>query len=48
MDVAEAWARTQGYRLLTLNAFAENSLVRSFYNRLRYEEDIIKYKKRLT
>jgi len=29
---------------MTLNAFAENSLVRSFYNRLGYEEDIIKYK----
>lgn len=43
MEVAEDWARNKGYRLLTLRAIAGNTRVRSFYQRLGYEEDMVKY-----
>jgi ribosomal protein S18 acetylase RimI-like enzyme len=43
LQVAEDWARNQGYRLLSLRAIAGNTPVRSFYNRFGYEEDMVKY-----
>ncbi|MBO0721320.1 MAG: GNAT family N-acetyltransferase, partial [Blastocatellia bacterium] len=45
MEAAEEWARRQGYRLLTLNAFVENHRARKLYHKLGYEEEMIKYLK---
>ncbi|MBD3882239.1 GNAT family N-acetyltransferase [Phormidium tenue FACHB-886] len=47
MHAGEAWARQQGYRLLTLNAFPQNERARSLYRQLGFEEDLIKYIKPL-
>jgi ribosomal protein S18 acetylase RimI-like enzyme len=43
----EEWARSQGYRWLTLSVFAENLRAREVYKRLGYGEDIMKYVKEL-
>ncbi len=34
IDKGEAWARTQGYRRITLSVFAQNVRARALYNRL--------------
>ncbi len=47
MEAAEAWARTQGYRWLTLSVFAQNVRAREVYERIGYEQDIMKYVKEL-
>ncbi|HEX8161109.1 MAG TPA: N-acetyltransferase [Pyrinomonadaceae bacterium] len=47
MDACEEWARSRGYRLLTLNVFARNARARGFYRRLGYGEDMLKYVKEL-
>lgn len=47
MAAAEEWARGRGYRLLTLNAFAQNTRARRLYERLGYGEDLVKYVKEL-
>ncbi len=43
----EEWARSQGYRWLTLSVFAQNLRAREVYKRLGYGEDIMKYVKEL-
>lgn len=47
LEKAEEWARSRGYRWLTLNVFAENSRARELYKRLGYGEDIVKCVKEL-
>jgi len=48
IEAGEEWARQQGYRLLTLNAFVENHQARRLYQKLGYEEEMIKYLKIIT
>lgn len=43
MAEAELWARTKGYRFLTLNAFASNRAVRDWYEGQGYEPDMVRY-----
>ncbi len=43
----EEWARSQRYRWLTLNVFAQNLRAREIYKQHGYGEDIIKYVKEL-
>ncbi|CAN5546409.1 GNAT family N-acetyltransferase [soil metagenome] len=43
----EEWARSNGYRWLTLSVFAQNLRAREVYKRLGYGEDIMKYVKEL-
>jgi GNAT superfamily N-acetyltransferase len=45
MEAGEEWARQQGYRLLTLNAFVGNLKARRLYQKLGYGEETIKYLK---
>jgi GNAT superfamily N-acetyltransferase len=45
MEAGEKWARQQGYRILTLNAFMRNHKARKLYQNLGYEEEMIKYLK---
>jgi ribosomal protein S18 acetylase RimI-like enzyme len=47
MRAGEGWARSRGYRLLTLNVFARNSRALEFYERLGYGADTFKYAKQL-
>jgi GNAT superfamily N-acetyltransferase len=47
MEKAEEWARSQGFRLLTVSVFAQNLRAREVYQRLGYGEDIMKYVKEL-
>lgn len=47
LEKAEEWARSRGYRWLTLNVFAENVRAREVYRRLGYGEDMVKYVKEL-
>ena len=47
MAEAELWARTKGYRFLTLNAFASNRSVRDWYEEQGYEPDMVRYFKPL-
>jgi len=47
MMKAEDWARSNGYRWLTLSVFAQNTHAREVYRRLGYGEDIMKYVKEL-
>jgi ribosomal protein S18 acetylase RimI-like enzyme len=43
----EEWARSRGYRWLTLSVFAENRRAREVYKRLGYGEDMINCVKEL-
>jgi ribosomal protein S18 acetylase RimI-like enzyme len=47
MTKGEEWARSQGFRWLTLSVFAQNLRARELYERLGYREDIMKYVKEL-
>ena len=47
MAAAEAWARSLGYRLLSLHVFEANARARAFYERLGYRPDIVKLIKAL-
>jgi ribosomal protein S18 acetylase RimI-like enzyme len=47
MLACEEWSRTRGYPLLTLNVFARNTRAISFYERLGYGADTLKYAKEL-
>ncbi len=47
MNKGEEWARSNGYRWLTLSVFAQNVRARELYNKLGYGEDIMKYVKQL-
>jgi ribosomal protein S18 acetylase RimI-like enzyme len=48
MKKAEEWARSQGFRWLTLSVFAQNFRAREIYKQLGCGEDIMKYVKELT
>jgi GNAT superfamily N-acetyltransferase len=43
----EEWARSQRYRCLTLNVFAQNVRARDIYKQHGYGEDVMKYVKDL-
>jgi GNAT superfamily N-acetyltransferase len=43
----EEWARSQGFRWLTLSVFAQNVRAREVYQHLGFGEDIMKYVKEL-
>nr|MDQ3907056.1 GNAT family N-acetyltransferase [Acidobacteriota bacterium] len=47
MRAGEEWARSRGYRLLTLNVFERNRAALDFYERLGYAPDTFKYAKPL-
>lgn len=47
IEKGEEWARSQGFRWLTLSVFAQNIRAREVYQRLGYGEDIMKYVKEL-
>ncbi len=47
LEHAEAWARAQGYRILTLDVFAANAPARAFYTHLGYAEETVKMVKKL-
>jgi ribosomal protein S18 acetylase RimI-like enzyme len=47
MAKGEEWARSKGYRWLTLNVFVQNLHAREVYKRLGYGEDIMSYVKEL-
>ncbi|MBC7938043.1 MAG: GNAT family N-acetyltransferase [Rhizobacter sp.] len=44
---AEDWARTNGFRWLTLSVFSENVKARNLYKTLGYGEDMVKYVKEI-
>lgn len=45
LEHGEAWARSKGFRWLTLGVFAQNQRARELYQRLGFGEDIVKYVK---
>jgi GNAT superfamily N-acetyltransferase len=47
MAAAEDWARSQGFRLICLDVFANNHRARAFYARLNYQDDSIRLTKPL-
>ncbi|MBD1849212.1 GNAT family N-acetyltransferase [Leptolyngbya sp. FACHB-711] len=47
MAYAETWAKARSLSFITLNAFGGNGRARSFYSQLGYQEDTVKYLKRL-
>jgi GNAT superfamily N-acetyltransferase len=47
MEAVEGWARTRGYRSVTLNVIAENVAGRRFYERLGYGPAHVQLIKRL-
>jgi GNAT superfamily N-acetyltransferase len=47
MQAAEAWAREEGYRRLTLTVFEGNQRARSVYERLGYRPETLRYVKML-
>jgi GNAT superfamily N-acetyltransferase len=47
MSAAEQWARAQGYALLTLNVFVENTHARALYERSGFGAETIRYVKAL-
>ncbi len=42
MEWAAEWARSQGYRTIALDVFANNARARRFYSRNGYEEDFVR------
>ena len=47
MQAAEDWARTQGFRLICLDVFANNQRARAFYARHGYQDDSLRLTKPL-
>ncbi|HEY3204595.1 MAG TPA: GNAT family N-acetyltransferase [Thermoanaerobaculia bacterium] len=47
LDASEGWARSQGYRLLTLNVFDGNRRARAVYEHLGYMPETLRYVKTL-
>jgi GNAT superfamily N-acetyltransferase len=47
MQVAEEWARQQGFRLICLDVFANNQRARAFYARQGYQDDSLRLAKPL-
>jgi ribosomal protein S18 acetylase RimI-like enzyme len=48
VEAAEAWARSEGLDLITLNVFVANQRARSLYERLGYAPETLHYVKQLT
>jgi GNAT superfamily N-acetyltransferase len=47
LRAAEAWARDRGFKTLSLNVFSGNRHARSVYEHLGFEEETVKYVKRI-
>ena len=47
MASAEKWARAEGYSMLTLNVFAENTPARALYDRAGFRAETTRYVKEL-
>jgi GNAT superfamily N-acetyltransferase len=47
LRAAESWARDRGFHTLTLNVFSGNRHARDVYEHLGFEEDTVKYIKRI-
>ena len=47
LRAAEAWARDRGFRTLTINVFSGNHHARAVYEHFGFEEDTVKYIKRI-
>jgi ribosomal protein S18 acetylase RimI-like enzyme len=47
MQAAEKWAREKGYRFISLYVFGTNHHARNFYEKLGYDEDLLKLTKPL-
>jgi ribosomal protein S18 acetylase RimI-like enzyme len=47
LETAEDWARTKGYRLLTLYVFATNARAQHVFEKSGFSRDLIKYAKEL-
>jgi len=45
VNAAEDWARGRGYGSMTLNVFARNMAARAVYDRLGYEQEMVRYRK---
>ncbi len=45
LEAAEAWARSNGYRLLTLYVFSANARARRIYERYGFRPELVKYVK---
>jgi ribosomal protein S18 acetylase RimI-like enzyme len=45
LEAAESWARTMGYRLLSLYVFAGNTHARQVYEKHGFGQEVIKYVK---
>ena len=48
MAAAEDWARRQGFRLICLDVFANNSRARAFYAKQGYQDDSLRLTKPLS
>ena len=48
MKAGEDWARSQGFKWLTLNVFGKNERARKLYEKIGYGEDMIRYLKELS
>lgn len=47
LKAAEAWARDQGFDMITLHVFVDNHRARAVYERQGYEPETLRYVKRL-
>jgi GNAT superfamily N-acetyltransferase len=47
LRAAETWARDRGFHTLTLNVFSGNDHARAVYEHLGFEEETVKYVKRI-
>ena len=47
LRAAEVWARDRGFRTLTINVFSGNHHARDVYEHFGFEEDTVKYIKRI-
>jgi ribosomal protein S18 acetylase RimI-like enzyme len=45
LATGEEWARSRGYRILTLSVFAQNERARALYERQGFGADIVRYVK---
>jgi len=45
LEAAESWARSNGYRLLTLYVFSANARARRVYERYGFQPEVVKYVK---
>ena len=47
LRAAESWARDRGFQTLTLNVFSGNDHARAVYEHLGFQEETVKYVKRI-